>query len=177
MPGPSSISSALLHKPEAVDLKIFFANSMDIQTADHDILNKYIIHRFNQYAAANTEDYSLWNGIQVDFEKFEAKHFDEFDGPTWNLVRDYCYPHGYWIDHNFGTGKTRTTTMLKAVKAKWNDEWTLEQIKWVEERYNILSKTTRKCKQELTGIINFNSAGNLGSTAANLQGPSAEPRT
>ena len=67
--------------------------------------------------------------------------------------------------------------MLKTVKAKWNDEWTLKQIKWVEERYNILSRTTRKRKQELTGIINFNSAGNLGSTAANLQRPLAEPQT
>ena len=67
--------------------------------------------------------------------------------------------------------------MLKAVEAKWNNKWTLEQIKWVEERYDILSKTTRKRKQELTGITNFESAGNLGSTAANLQGLSAEPRT
>ena len=40
-----------------------------------------------------------------------------------------------------------------------------------------MSRTTRKRKQELTGIINFDSTGNLGFTAANLQGPSAEPRT
>ena len=142
MPGPSYISSALSHDPEAVDLKVLFANGLNIETSDHDILNKYAIHRFNQYAAAIAEDYSLWDCIQVDFEKFEAKHFDEFDGRTWKLVRDYCYPHGYWIDHNFGTGRTRTTTMLKAVEAEWNNKWTLEQIKWVEERYDILSRTT-----------------------------------
>ena len=64
--------------------------------------------------------------------------------------------------------------MLKAVKAKWNNKKTLEQIKWVEERYNILFRTTRKRKQKLTGIINFESAGNLRSTATNLQGASAE---
>ena len=82
MPGPLSISSILSHEPEAINLKIFFANGIDIWTTDHDILNKYVVHEFNQYTDANTKDYSLWNGIQVDFEKLKAKHFDEFDGPT-----------------------------------------------------------------------------------------------
>ncbi len=122
MAGPSSISSVHSHDPEIVDLEILFANGMDIQTADHDNLNKYTIHRFNQYAAANAEDYGLWDCIQVDFEKFEAKHFDELDGPTWRLVRDYCYPHGYWIDHNLCPGRSHTTNMLKAVEADWNNK-------------------------------------------------------
>ena len=82
MPGPSSILSALLHNPKAVDLKVLFANGLNIETFDHDILNKYAIHRFNQYADANAEEYSLWDCIQVDFEKFEAKHFNKFDDPT-----------------------------------------------------------------------------------------------
>ena len=176
MPGPSSISSAPSHDPEA-DLKILFDNSIEIETTDHDILNKYAIQKFNQYAAANAEDYSLWDCNQVDFEKFEAKHFDRFYGPPWKLVRDYCYSHEYWIDHNFGTGKTRTTTMLKAVKAEWNDEWTLEQIIWVERRYDKLSRITRKRKQELTGITNSESIGNLESTTANSQGLPVKPRT
>ena len=59
MLGSSNISSVFSHDPETVDLKIFFANSMDIQTADHDIFNKYAIHRFNQYEAANTKNYRL----------------------------------------------------------------------------------------------------------------------
>ena len=117
MPGPSNILNAPLHNPKA-DLKILFDNSIEIETTDHDILNKYAIQKFNQYAAANAEDYSLWDCIQVDFEKFEMKHFDKFYGPTRKLLRDYWYLHGYWIDHNFGTCKTCITTMLKAVEAK-----------------------------------------------------------
>ena len=82
MPGPSSISSAFSHDPEVVNLKILFANGMDIKTADYDILNKYVIHKFNQYAAANAKNFNLWDYIQVDFKMFEAKHFDDFDGLT-----------------------------------------------------------------------------------------------
>ena len=62
MPGPSSISSAASYNPEA-DLKILFDNSIEIETTDHDILNKYAIQKFNQYAAANAKDYSLWDCI------------------------------------------------------------------------------------------------------------------
>ena len=55
----SSTSSAPLHDSETANLKIFLDNSTDIETTDHDTLNKYAIHKFNEYAAANTKDYSL----------------------------------------------------------------------------------------------------------------------
>ena len=161
MADSSSTSSAPLHDSETANLKILLDNSKAIETTDIDTLNKYAIHKFNEYAAANTEDYSLWNCIQVDFETFKGKHFDQLYSSTWKFVRDYCYSHGYWIDHNFGTGKTCTTTMLKAVEAEWNDEWTLKQIKWVEKRYKKLSRITHERKQELTGIINPDFTSNL----------------
>ena len=111
----------------------------------------------------------------MDFGKFEVKHFDELDSTTWKLIRNYCYSNGYWIDHNFGLGRTRTTVILKAVKADWNNKWTLEQIEWVEERYDPLSRTTRKRKQELTGTPNLPS--NLEPNTANSRGLSLEPQT
>lgn len=57
MAGPSSISSALLHNQEVANLKILFAQGFDIRTADHDLLNKLVIYKFNQYRACNAEDY------------------------------------------------------------------------------------------------------------------------
>ncbi len=84
----------------------------------------------------NVEDYCLWDFIQMDFAEFEARHFDELNNTTWRVVRDYCYLYEFWIDHNFGPGRNRTTTMLKAVEVDWNNKWTLEQIEWVEERYH-----------------------------------------
>ena len=48
MAGPSSIASAhshvLSHNNEAADLKAFFAHGFDIQTADADLLDKWITH-------------------------------------------------------------------------------------------------------------------------------------
>ena len=118
MADSSSTSSAPLHDSETANLKILLDNSTAIETTDIDTLNKYAIHKFNEYAAANTQNYSLWDCIQVDFERFKGKHFDQLYSSIWKLVRDYCYLHGYWIDYNFGTGKSRRTTMLKAVEAE-----------------------------------------------------------
>ena len=76
------------------------------------------------------EDKRLWVSICVDFKNFTEKHFKKLDTSTrsWNLLRDYCYAHGFWIDHDYGNGKTRDSTMLQAVKADWHNKWTIDQI-------------------------------------------------
>ncbi len=79
---PSALSNALPHNQEATNLRILFVQGSDVQTADHDLLNMLVIHRFNQYRALNAEHYSLWSCIQIDFEKWEAKHFNELDNAT-----------------------------------------------------------------------------------------------
>lgn len=141
--GPSKVAGA----PVLFVQCILFRNGIDLQTADRDLINKYTIYWFNRYAAENANDYSLWEGIQVDFRKFEAKHFDQLESTTWKLVKDYCYPHGYRIDHSLGPGRTCTDAMLKAVvEVNWNDEWTLKQIRWVEARYDTLFRFTCKRK-------------------------------
>ncbi len=77
----SSILSIPLHDLNA-NLKILYDNSVDTETIDYDIYNKYTIYKFNQYAVTNVIDYSLWDCIEVAFEKFELKHFDTFYGLT-----------------------------------------------------------------------------------------------
>ena len=59
MSGPLSILNVLSHNPKVVNLKILFANNMDIQIVDHNIFNKYIIYKLNQYAAANVKDQTV----------------------------------------------------------------------------------------------------------------------
>ncbi len=56
MAGASSISSAASHDSKANDLKTLFARGLDFQTADHDLINNYIVHWVNQYTARNLED-------------------------------------------------------------------------------------------------------------------------
>ena len=161
--GPSNISIAHFHIPshdnEAANLKAFFAHGFDIQTADPNLLDKWVTYRFNICAATKVEDYELWISIQINFKKFEAKHFDMLDNNTWRRIREYCYPYGFWIDVNNGS-ETFTTAILEVIAADWYDEWTLKQIKWVEKRYHTLSTVTRQRKQELTSISNVDSASN-----------------
>ncbi len=160
MASASSISSTHSYTPtydnKATDLKTF-----DFQITDQEINNKYAIHKFNLYEVVNNENFNFWIYIQVNFEKFEMRHFNELDSSTWKKIISYCYLHRFWINHNFGPSKTCTTAMLEAIAANWYDDWTLEQIKWVEKCYHIFSTVTYKCKQKLTGIPHLKSTSNL----------------
>ena len=86
MIGPLYISSAFFnaffYNQEVANLRILFAQGFNIQTADHDLLNKLVIDRFNQYKALNTKDYNFWNCIQIHFEKWKAKYFNKVDNTT-----------------------------------------------------------------------------------------------
>ncbi len=146
MAGPLSISNAhshvLSYNNEVTYLKVFFAHGFDIQTIDPNLLNKWVIHRFNICAATNVEDYELWICIRTDFKKFETKHFNILDNSTWRSIREYCYLYRFWIDINEGF-KTFTTAMLEAIAADCYDEWTLKQIKWVKKCCHALFTVTR----------------------------------
>lgn len=56
MISPLSIKSIFLPNPEVNDHNIFFEYSFDIQETDKKLLNKYVIYKFNQYAAIKIED-------------------------------------------------------------------------------------------------------------------------
>ena len=73
---PSSTRSVFSHNLKVHDFNALFELSFNIQKADYNLLNKYVIYKVNQYQAINIEDYSLWESIQIDFMKFEAKYFD-----------------------------------------------------------------------------------------------------
>lgn len=89
-----------MYDSEVQDLKILFGLRFNVQKADNDLLNKYVVYKVNQYRAMNIEDYSLWGFIYIDFMKFRAEHFDELDNATLRVFRDYCYLHRFWIDFN-----------------------------------------------------------------------------
>lgn len=57
--------------------------------------------------------------------------------------------------------------MLKAIQADWNNKWILEQIEWIEDYYDGLSKVICKCKQQLTIILNLESPSSHKLYAAN----------
>lgn len=132
-----------------------FRNGIDLQTADGDTIQKYVMYMFKGYENINVEDKMLWDCIHFDFEHFEKEHFDQIDSFTWAFIRKYCYTHGYWIDHNFTSGITRSTTMVKAIKSENYENWTMDQIRFVERQYRneSLSVAVALRKQELLSGI------------------------
>ena len=90
--------------------------------ANQAMIYNYVTYIIQSYIDNNVEDERLWEGICFDFEDFTEEHFRKLNTSTrcWNLLRDYCYIHEFWIDHDFGNGSTRASTMLQAVKADWH---------------------------------------------------------
>jgi hypothetical protein len=43
----------------SLDVETFFCNDIDLDKADHHILNRYVIYRVSQYAALDIENYDL----------------------------------------------------------------------------------------------------------------------
>lgn len=64
------------------------------------------------------ENHNFWEFIQIDFIKFEAKHFHLLDNATLKVLRDYYFPHKFWIELNLNFNKTCNIAMLEAVIAK-----------------------------------------------------------
>lgn len=107
MAGFLGVLNAFLHDQKIVNLKILFTQRFDFQTTDHNIINKYIIYKFNyKYKEMNIKDYCFQDSIQIDFAKFETKYFDRLNNAIQRVFRDYCYIHGFCIEHNFGFSKT-----------------------------------------------------------------------
>lgn len=84
-----------MHSPEVYNFKILFRFSFNVQEADYNLLNKYVIYKVIQYQAMNIEDYSFWESIQIDFVKFEEEHFNKSDKAILRVFRDYCYPYRF----------------------------------------------------------------------------------
>ncbi len=56
------------------DYEALFGNGLNIEKADHSLLNKYVIYRVSQYMTLDTEDYGLWVSIQRNFVQFTENH-------------------------------------------------------------------------------------------------------
>lgn len=56
----------------------------------------------------------------MDFIEFEAKYFNKLENNIWEVIKNYCYLHRFWIEHSFGLSRNYTTAILTAIKTNWN---------------------------------------------------------
>ncbi|MCJ1463089.1 hypothetical protein MMC07_001694 [Pseudocyphellaria aurata] len=167
-----SLPGDFVPESDAANSEALFANGIDLEHADANTIQGYVKYSFRQYANRDIEDRRLWDAIQADFRDFREEHFKMINGSTWDLIKAYCYTHGYWLDHKYGPGKSRATIMLKAVNSDWHKEWTMDQIAYVEENFETLSRQVSKRKQELMGTA---SGPNLRSTFGPAFGSTLDP--
>jgi hypothetical protein len=74
-----------------LDVETFFCNDIDLDKANHHILNRYVTYRVSQYAVLGIENYDLWICIQTDFVLFIENHLKQLNESIWKILLDYCY--------------------------------------------------------------------------------------
>jgi hypothetical protein len=136
-----------------LDVEAFFCNDIDLEKANHHLLNKYVIYRVFQYAALDIEDYDLWICIQTNFAFFIENHLKQLNESTWKILLDYCYSHEYWVDHDSRRKMSDNFMKSISIDAEYSNEWIKNQIKWVEYNYRYLFKNIQQRKYELYDII------------------------
>ncbi len=48
--------------------------------------------------------------------KWEAKYLNKLKNTILRVVRNYYYPHRYWIDYTINLSRTYTNTILKLLR-------------------------------------------------------------
>ncbi len=136
----------------SLDVETFFCNDIDLDKANHHILNRYVTYRVSQYAAFGIEDYDLWICIQTDFVLFIENHLNQLNESIWKTLLDYCYSHEYWVDHD--SKRKMSAYFMKTINldVEYNFNWIKNQIKWIEYNYRYLFKNIQQRKHELYEI-------------------------
>jgi hypothetical protein len=128
---------------------------LNLVIANRIFINKFVNHLLVQWDNNDYENYVLWTILHDEFKNWIATQFDQFTLKIWNDLRIFCYIHDVWIDHNFESDRIKVNIMLKIIRFDWNNIWTFEQIKWVENHYEFLSRVIKKRKHEINDTSNL----------------------
>jgi hypothetical protein len=150
-----SNSSSSLLSSDLSDFEKQFDNDLNLDKTDKKILNKYVFYRLSQYTLLNSVNYDLWISIQADFADFIEKHLDQLNESIWKSLLNYCYSHDYWINHD--NLRKCFTNFLKIlnVNSEYNNNWIVDQIRWVKYNYERLSSNIRQRKEKIIEIKNI----------------------
>ena len=115
---------------------------------NNEVFNIWVMRIFQEHIKLKIQDYDLWEAIHFDFEEWQKLHWDKLTIIIWNFIKNCCYSREFWIDR-FDTKDTRVSNMLRAATKKYNENWSMKQIKWVKDHYDIIFRYTYKRKQRL----------------------------
>ena len=109
---------------------------------------EYINDCLEQYIEERIEDQVLWKTLRYDFEFHTEKEFVNINSRTWNRIYKTFYTQGIWLD-KYEKRKTRPAILHRAINNPFYGDWTMDQLTYVENTYNELSKNCKLRKINL----------------------------
>ncbi len=149
-------SSASLSVIESDTTERNLARSIREQSVNDVLINQYVIRMFRTFFQNNIQDHELWKTIYYAFENFKLEHWNMLIISNWNVIKKICYTQRFWIDKS-SRNVLRDKLMLQTAKDDYYENWTMNQIKYVERHYRSISSATQNRKNELLKICDQSS--------------------
>jgi hypothetical protein len=149
----NSNSNSSRFESDMSNYETLFDNDLNIEKADHFLLNKYVIYRVSQYMILDIENYDLWIFIQTNFVQFTENHLKLLKESIWKSLLDYCYSHDYWVNHDSLRKMSANFFKILNIDCEYSNQWTTEQIRWIEYNYRMLFRNIQQRKQKFANII------------------------
>ena len=137
---------------EMEDLHVLFVEEINFVTVSKFFINKYVQHRFAQYDVSDMQDRELWIKIRMNFEHFTNQHWRQIDGNFWTEILRFCYIHDFWVDWDMSV----STAMTKTVQNDYYYVWIRNQLKTIQQNYNITNKAMIRRMNDLNIQQNLN---------------------
>jgi hypothetical protein len=100
------------------------------------------------YHVNKIKNHDLYKTIFHDLFELKQKHWNELILKIWNIVFIVCYAQNFWISRA-ERNDTRAKIMHRAIRASFYEDWTLNQIKYVEKNYRKLFSVIQNRKMKL----------------------------
>jgi hypothetical protein len=143
------------------------ARSIRNQSVDDVLINQYVTRMFETFFQNNIQDHELWKTIYYAFENFKLEHWNMFIISNWDVIKKICYTQRFWIDKS-SRNVSRDKLMLQTTKDDYYENWTMNQIKYVERHYRSISSATRNRKNELLKICDQSSIQSSHSSSSSI---------
>ncbi len=148
-----SASSASFSIAESNTTERDLARIIREQSVDDVLINQYVTWMFKTFFQNNIQDHELWETIDYALKNFKLEYWNMLIVINWNVIKKICYTQKFWIDKST-KNVSRDKLMFQTIKDDYYENWTMNQIKYVEKHYRKISSATQNRKNELLKISN-----------------------
>jgi hypothetical protein len=111
-------------------------------------VNLYVRQIFQIYNVNKIRNHNLYKAIFHDLFELKQEHWNVLISRTWNVVNIVCYIQEYWISHS-KRKEIRAKLMFQTIRTLFYQNWTMNQIKFIEKKYRKLFSIIQNRKMKL----------------------------